>query len=110
MRRQQIALVDREPPQWSESDIRRNGGHHAFESWAEVGFAKIATPRALDRGCDDFLVRPFDYEELLARIRAVLRRTMPAHKTMRAGPITADLAARCVSVDGVAVAARCGSR
>jgi DNA-binding response OmpR family regulator len=61
--------------------------------------------RALDRGCDDFLVRPFDYEELLARIRAVLRRTTPAaHKTMRAGPITADLATRCVSVDGAAVA------
>ena len=60
--------------------------------------------RALDRGCDDFLVRPFDYEELLARIRAVLRRTTPAaHKTMRAGPITADLATRCVSVDGAAV-------
>jgi DNA-binding response OmpR family regulator len=56
--------------------------------------------RALDRGCDDFLVRPFDYEELLARIRAVLRRTMPAgHETMRAGPITADLATRCVRVD-----------
>jgi DNA-binding response OmpR family regulator len=57
--------------------------------------------RALDRGCDDFLVRPFDYEELLARIRAVLRRTMPApHQTLRAGPITADLATRCVKVDG----------
>jgi DNA-binding response OmpR family regulator len=60
--------------------------------------------RALDRGCDDFLVRPFDYEELLARIRAVLRRTTPAaHRTMRAGPITADLATRCVSVDSVPV-------
>src|SRR6266480_5242510 len=60
--------------------------------------------RALDRGCDDFLVRPFDYEELLARIRAVLRRTMPAaHETLRAGPITADLATRCVAVDGVPV-------
>ncbi len=60
--------------------------------------------RALDRGCDDFLVRPFDYEELLARIRAVLRRTTPAaHKTMHAGPITADLATRCVSVDGAGV-------
>ena len=61
--------------------------------------------RALDRGCDDFLVRPFDYEELLARIRAVLRRTMPAaHETLRAGPIAADLATRCVKVDGVPVA------
>jgi DNA-binding response OmpR family regulator len=61
--------------------------------------------RALDRGCDDFLVRPFDYEELLARIRAVLRRTMPAsHETLRAGPITADLATRCVRVEGNPVA------
>jgi DNA-binding response OmpR family regulator len=60
--------------------------------------------RALDRGCDDFLVRPFEYQELLARIRAVLRRTTPAaHQTMRGGPITADLATRCVSVDGVSV-------
>jgi DNA-binding response OmpR family regulator len=55
--------------------------------------------RALERGCDDFLVRPFSYEELLARIRAVLRRTRPsAHEIRRAGPITADLATRCVSV------------
>jgi len=61
--------------------------------------------RALERGCDDFLARPFDYEELLARIRAVLRRTSPAdHETRRAGPITADLATRSVKVDGVPVA------
>src|SRR5207244_4445020 len=60
--------------------------------------------RALDRGCDDFLAKPFDYQELLARIRAVLRRTTPAaHETLRAGPITADLATRCVAVDGVPV-------
>jgi DNA-binding response OmpR family regulator len=60
--------------------------------------------RALDRGCDDCLAKPFDYEELLARIRAVLRRTTPAaHETLRAGPITADLATRCVTVDGIPV-------
>src|SRR6266545_1367497 len=60
--------------------------------------------RALDRGCDDFLAKPFDYEELLARIRAVLRRTTPAvHEMLRAGPITADLATRCVTVEGVPV-------
>jgi DNA-binding response OmpR family regulator len=60
--------------------------------------------RALERGCDDFLVRPFAYEELLARIRAVLRRTTPAaHEVRRAGPITADLATRSVTVGEVAV-------
>jgi DNA-binding response OmpR family regulator len=61
--------------------------------------------RALERGCDDFLARPFDYEELLARIRAVLRRsTPPAHETLSAGPIAADLATRCVTVDDAPVA------
>jgi DNA-binding response OmpR family regulator len=60
--------------------------------------------RALDRGCDDFLARPFDYEELLARIRAVLRRTMGAeHEVVRAGPILADVATRTVTVRGGAV-------
>lgn len=60
--------------------------------------------RALERGCDDFLVRPFAYEELLARIRAVLRRTTPApHEVRRAGAITADLATRSVTVGDVPV-------
>jgi DNA-binding response OmpR family regulator len=60
--------------------------------------------RALERGCDDFLVRPFAYEELLARMRAVLRRTAPApHEVRRAGPIVADLATRSVSVGEVPV-------
>jgi DNA-binding response OmpR family regulator len=61
--------------------------------------------RALERGCDDFLIRPFAYEELLARIRAVLRRTSPApHELRTAGAISADLATRTVSVGGHVVA------
>jgi DNA-binding response OmpR family regulator len=61
--------------------------------------------RALERGCDDFVVRPFHYEELLARIHAVLRRTSPAdHEKRRAGPIVADLATRAVTVAGAGVA------
>jgi len=60
--------------------------------------------RALERGCDDFLAQPFAYEELLARIRAVLRRTSPApHEVRRAGPIAADLATRTVTVGQTAV-------
>jgi DNA-binding response OmpR family regulator len=55
--------------------------------------------RAFDRGCDDWLARPFDYEELLARIRAVLRRARPEPaERLRAGAITVDRATRRVAV------------
>ena len=55
--------------------------------------------RAFARGCDDFLARPFDYEELLARIRAVLRRSAPPeHELVVAGPIRVDRATRTVKV------------
>ena len=37
--------------------------------------------RAFDRGCDDYVPRPFHYDELLARIRAVLRRSGPPLRT-----------------------------
>ena len=61
--------------------------------------------RALERGCDDFVPRPFDYEELLARIRAVLRRTAPpAREVLRAGPIELDQPTRRVRVGGRLVA------
>ena len=57
--------------------------------------------RAFERGCDDFIARPFDYEELLGRIRAVLRRTAPPeHELVIAGPIRVDLATRTVTVHG----------
>src|SRR5918992_1161275 len=57
--------------------------------------------RAFDRGADDFVVRPFHYDELVARIRAVLRRTQPPPgRVLRAGGIEVDTATRRVSVAG----------
>src|SRR3954464_14202316 len=51
--------------------------------------------RAFDRGCDDYLPRPFHYDELLARIRAVLRRTSPSLRDrLEAGPVAVDLVTR----------------
>jgi DNA-binding response OmpR family regulator len=57
--------------------------------------------RAFDRGCDDYVARPFVYEELLARMRAVLRRAAPANtEVIQAGDIVVDCATRCVTVRG----------
>ncbi len=57
--------------------------------------------RAFASGADDFLARPFHYEELVARIHAVLRRTARRpHERLQAGPIRIDLPARRVTLDG----------
>ena len=61
--------------------------------------------RAFARGADDFVARPFHYEELVARIRAVLRRAQPVPgRVLRAGTIEVDTATRRVTVDGERVA------
>ena len=56
--------------------------------------------RAFARGCDDFVPRPFHYDELVARIRAVLRRVAPPGRVLSAGAIEVDTATRRVTVAG----------
>jgi DNA-binding response OmpR family regulator len=66
-----------------------------------------ARVRALAR-CDDYLSRPFLYEELVARIHAVLRRRPPRQELIDLGELVIDRAARRVAVRGreVALAAK----
>jgi two-component system, OmpR family, KDP operon response regulator KdpE len=55
--------------------------------------------RALDMGADDYLAKPFGSDELLARLRAVLRRARPPAEPSRiveAGDVAVDLGARTV--------------
>jgi DNA-binding response OmpR family regulator len=59
----------------------------------------------LELGADDYVVKPFSPREVVARVRAVLRRSRPTAGTtpVTVGPLQIDAAAHTVSVDGVAV-------
>jgi DNA-binding response OmpR family regulator len=60
--------------------------------------------RAFQRGCDDYVGRPFHYDELLARIRAVLRRAgQPRPDRIDTGPVHIDPLTRSVTVRGRSV-------
>jgi two-component system, OmpR family, KDP operon response regulator KdpE len=67
------------------------------ESWDKV--------EALDAGADDYVTKPFQADELLARIRALTRRTPEAggEPIVTFGDVTVDLGARAVQRAGAAV-------
>ena len=61
----------------------------------------------LDLGADDYVVKPFGFRELVARINAVTRRTSGTDaesKVQQVGPITIDRRTRTITVDGAEIA------
>jgi len=63
--------------------------------------------RALDHGADDYITKPFGPEELMARVRASLRRSLgrdtPLHGQLTRGDLTIDFDRRRVSLSGMEV-------
>ena len=85
------------------SRIRRNGRELAILMLTARDTVNDRVS-GLDAGADDYLVKPFAYEELAARLRALARRAEPGARRpdpiLAAGPIALDERSRRVTVDG----------
>jgi two-component system KDP operon response regulator KdpE len=85
---------------------------HALRGWTDAPIIVVSGRTgsgdkvdALDAGADDYVTKPFQIDELLARLRALSRRTVAASGTtvVRFGDVTIDLVSRSVSRDGALV-------
>lgn len=84
--------------QWRDNDIRSPVIIlTARDSWSE----KVI---GIDSGADDYLTKPFHMEELLARIRALIRRSTGNNRTvLKCGAIELNVRTGKVSIDGTSI-------
>ena len=104
------------PPDAVILDLRLpdRSGHEvtvALRAWSEAPIIVVSAVgdeaekiAALDAGADDYVEKPFAMGELLARLRAAMRRAGPSGEpVLQVGPIRVDLDAHTVSIDGAPV-------
>ena len=92
---------------WLEKGLREAGlvvdavadGRDGLHLALEQDYALIILDRVkgLELGADDYLVKPFSFAELLARVRAQLRRHAPAAATLQVADLTLDTARHAAS-------------
>jgi DNA-binding response OmpR family regulator len=103
-----VAVLDWRMPGASGIDVVRWARRHDRPTALLMLTARDAPPdriQGLDAGADDYLVKPFDFGELLARIRALQRRPRGVDAPVIArGRITIDPVTRVAAVDGRALA------
>jgi two-component system KDP operon response regulator KdpE len=102
----EAVILDLVLPDGNGTDVCRE-----LRSWSDapvIVLSAVGEERqkiaALDAGADDYVTKPFSVDELLARLRAVLRRRAPDHEPVVAiGDLRIDIAERVVTVRGTRV-------
>jgi DNA-binding response OmpR family regulator len=99
-----LILVDLKMPRLSGAEVCKRLRARGMKTPLIVLSAaagELDKVQLLDIGADDYVVKPFVVRELLARIRAVLRRTTPEEtKVLEFGEIAVDLTRRVVTREG----------
>ena len=106
LRAPELVILDLVLPDGRGTDVARE-----LRRWTEVPIILVSAVgeeaekiSALDAGADDYVTKPFAIGELLARMRAVLRRvTVPREAVLRVGELEVDLEKHEVRVAGKAV-------
>src|SRR5262245_22189180 len=106
-RRPDVVLLDLGLPDLEGVEVLRR-----LREWCKVPVVVLSVRdaeddkvAALDAGADDYVTKPFNSGELLARLRAALRHAQPqgTDAIFRTGQLEVDLAARAVRLSGVEV-------
>jgi two-component system, OmpR family, KDP operon response regulator KdpE len=102
----EAVILDLVLPDGSGTDVTRE-----LRRWTEapvIVLSAVGDERqkvaALDAGADDYVTKPFGVDELLARLRAALRRVAPsAEPVIEIGELRVDVAERIVTMNGARV-------
>jgi two-component system, OmpR family, KDP operon response regulator KdpE len=103
MRQPDAVVLDLVLPDRSGIDVCRE-----LRTWSDVPILILSAVgeetqkvEALDAGADDYVTKPFGMDELLARLRAAMRRAVPVpDEPIRIGRLSVDLARQLVLADG----------
>jgi two-component system, OmpR family, copper resistance phosphate regulon response regulator CusR len=93
-----IMLPDMDGKQLTKK-IREGGYHGSIMMLTALGTTQDKIS-GLDAGADDYLTKPFEFDELLARVRALTRRNPESSTLLKNGELEMDLIKRCVLRSG----------
>ncbi|WPU63621.1 response regulator transcription factor [Peredibacter starrii] len=101
-----LLILDVMLPEMSGMDFAkelRANGHNGFILMLTALSTTKDKIQGLDSGADDYLAKPFEFEELLARVRALIRRKSDDKAQLRNGDLIMDLITRNVTRDGIRI-------